>query len=324
MQQYVIRRVLLGIPTILLTIILIFFMLRILPGDVAETMLMGGESGHAGEVIPEETRLALLKELGLDKPLHIQLLDMVWKMTRLDLGNSLYSGRSFWTEMAQRAPVTIQISLMAKVLAIALGVPLGILSAIKQDSMPDYISRFFAIMFLAVPNFWLGLLVLLVGASVFNWMPPAGTNHLWETPMENLKQTIWPIIILASSSMAVIARMTRSTMLEVLRDDYIRTARSKGLTERTVLVRHALRNALIPVVTIIGLSFAHLLAGSVVMERVFSIPGVGLFFITSITRQDYPMIQGVVFVIAVSFVFVNLLVDLLYGLMDPRISYSNG
>ncbi len=322
MHKYVVQRLLLGIPTILITIVIIFVMLRILPGDVAETMLLGGESGHAGEVIPEETRLALLKDLGLDKPLHLQLVDMIWKMFRLDLGDSIYSGRSFWTEMRQRAPITIQISLMAKVLAITLGVPLGILSAIKQDSLADYASRVFAIMFLAVPNFWLGLLVLLVGASVFNWMPPAGTNQLWETPMENLKQTIWPILILASSSMAVIARMTRSTMLEVLRDDYIRTARAKGLAEQTVIWRHALRNALIPVVTIIGLSFAHLLAGSVVMERVFSIPGIGLFFITSITRQDYPMVQGIVFVIAVSFVIVNLLVDLLYGWLDPRISYS--
>ncbi|MDO8749545.1 MAG: ABC transporter permease [Dehalococcoidia bacterium] len=324
MRAYIIRRLLFSIPAVLMTLILIFLMLRILPGDVAETMLLGGASGNAGMIIPKEVHDALVKDLGLDKPIPVQLAQFIWGVVRGDLGKSLYSNETVWNYIGQRAPITLQISIMALFLGLFFGIPIGVITAIKQDSLPDYVLRFFSIMFLAIPSFWLGLVVLLVGATLFNWMPPVGRNVFWEGPLESLRQSIWPSLILASHSTAVIARMTRSTMLEVLREDYIRTARAKGLAEQVVIVRHALKNALIPVVTIAGLAFGGLLAGTVILERVFTIPGMGTLFINSITRRDYPIIQGIVLVIAISFVFVNLIVDLLYGWLDPRISYGSG
>ncbi len=322
MRAYIIRRLILSIPALLMTLTLIFFMLRILPGDVAEAMLLGGASGTSGEAVPKEVREALLKDLGLDQPIPIQYAMYIWDTIRGDLGKSLYTNKSVWYEIGQRAPITIQIALLALVLSVIFGVPLGILSAIKQDTMPDYLARFFAIIFLAIPNFWLGLMVLLVGALTFNWMPPVGRVDLWVDPVQTLKQIFWPAMILASGSMAVKARLTRSSMLEVLREDYIRTARSKGLAENIIIMRHALKNALIPIVTVTGLQLANLLSGTVILERVFTIPGMGTLFINSINRRDYPVVQAVVFVIAISFVVINLLVDLLYGWLDPRISYA--
>lgn len=324
MRAYTIRRLLLSIPAVLMTLVLIFFMLRILPGDVAEAMLLGGASGTSGEAVPKEVREALLKDLGLDKPIPVQLAQFIWGVVRGDMGKSLYTNKSVWYEIGQRAPITVQISLLALFLGLLVGIPIGIITAIKQDSLPDYVLRFFSIMFLAIPSFWLGLVVLLVGASAFNWMPPVGRHVFWEGPLDSLKQSMWPSLILASHSTAVIARMTRSTMLEVLREDYIRTARAKGLAEQVVIIRHALKNALIPVVTIAGLAFGGLLAGTVILERVFTIPGMGTLFINGINRRDYPIVQAVVFVIAISFVVVNLVVDLLYGWLDPRISYGHG
>jgi len=321
-NAYLIRRVLLGIPTIFMTVLIIFFMMRILPGDVAETMLIGGSSGGSGVSVPQETIDALKKQMGLDKPLHMEFLTFVWNTLRGDFGDSLYTGQSVWSEIKARAPVTLQIALIAKVLAIVLGVPIGILAAIKQDSMPDYLLRFWTITFLAIPSFWMALLVLLVGGLYFNWMPPVGAHPLWEEPVTSLKQTMWPAIILASHSMAVFGRMTRSTMLEVMREDYIRTARSKGLSEKVVIARHALKNALIPVVTMIGLTLGGLMSGTVVLERVFTIPGLGTLFINSINWQDYPVVQAMVFMVALTFVVVNIFVDVLYGWLDPRISYG--
>ncbi len=323
MRAYVIRRLFLSVPAVLLTLTLIFFMLRILPGNVAEAMLLGGATGGSGLIIPKETQDALMEQLGLDKPILVQYAMYMWNTLRGDLGDSLYSQKSVWYDIAERAPITLQISLGAMAVGLLFGIPIGIITAIKQDSWPDYVLRFVSIVFLAIPSFWLGLLVLMVGASVFNWMPPVGRNVFWDGPLESLKQTMWPSLILGSHTTAVLARMTRSTMLEVMREDYIRTARAKGLAEQAVIVRHALKNALIPVVTIVGFHFGNLLAGTVILERVFTVPGMGTLFIESITRRDYPVIQAIVFIIAISFVVVNLVVDLLYGWLDPRISYGH-
>ena len=324
MGTYVIRRILLAIPTVFVTLLLIFFMLRVLPGDAATAMLMGSTQGsQQGEIIPKATRDAVLKDLGLDKPISTQFVVYFWNVFHGDLGRSIYTNRSVWFEIGQRVPISLQVSLVALFMGLAFGIPIGVITAIKQDSIPDYLLRFFTILLLAIPSFWLGLMVLLIGAFVFNWMAPVGQHYLWVDPIMSLKQTMWPSLILASHSTAVTARMTRSTMLEVLREDYIRTARAKGLREQVVITRHALRNSLIPVVTLAGLSFGNLLAGTVILEKVFTIPGMGLLFINAIDSRDYAVVQAVVLIIAVSYVVVNLAVDLLYGWLDPRISYAN-
>ncbi len=321
MGQYLIRRFLAGMVAIFMTVLLVFFLLRILPGDVAYQMLLRPQEGGMSPVSPESVN-ALRKQLGLDKPLHIQFVEFVWNTARADFGKSLYTSGSVWTEIKARLPMTLQIALTAQLIAVSLGIPIGIITAIKQDSWPDYILRFWTIFLLAIPSFWMGIMILLGGLLFFEWSPPVGRNVLWESPLDSVRQTIWPALVLASHSMAVLARYTRSSMLEVLREDYIRTARAKGLKEQVVVVRHAMRNALIPVVTVIGLSFGTLFAGTVILERVFTIPGAGNLFLTSITTRDYPVVQAMVFLIACTFVVTNIVVDLLYGWLDPRISYS--
>ena len=321
MGQYLIRRFLAGMVAIFMTVLLVFFLLRILPGDVAYQMLLRPQEGGMSPVSPESVN-ALRKQLGLDKPLHIQFVEFVWNTARADFGKSLYTSGSVWTEIKARLPMTLQIALTAQLIAVSLGIPIGIITAIKQDSWPDYILRFWTIFLLAIPSFWMGIMILLGGLLFFEWSPPVGRNVLWESPLDSVRQTIWPALVLASHSMAVLARYTRSSMLEVLREDYIRTARAKGLKEQVVVVRHALKNALIPVVTVIGLSFGTLFAGTVILERVFTIPGAGNLFLTSITTRDYPVVQAMVFLIACTFVVTNIVVDLLYGWLDPRISYS--
>jgi peptide/nickel transport system permease protein len=237
-----------------------------------------------------------------------------------DLGNSLYTGKSVAKELLNRLPLTLQLALMAEALSLAIGIPVGILSAVRQDQWLDRLLRFWSIFFLAVPTFWLGLLVLLIGAIAYQWIPPLGYNLLWENPGKNLAQLIWPVLILASHESARVSRMTRSSMLEVLREDYIRTARAKGLSERLVLVRHALKNALIPIVTYTSVYFGTLLGGVVVLEQIFNIPGLGSLFIDSIQFRDYTAIQALVFLLATGFIAINLVVDILYGWLDPRIS----
>ncbi len=324
MGAYVIRRCLAGIVAILMTVMLVFFLLRILPGDVAYQMLLRPWEGAAGfgSGIDPTALDTLRKELGLDKPLHVQFVEFVWNTARGDFGKSLYSGNSVWTEIRARLPMTLQIALTAQFIAISLGIPIGIITAIKQDSWPDYLLRVWTIFFLAIPGFWIGIMILLGGLMFFEWSPPVGRNVLWESPLDSFRQTIWPALVLASHSTAILARYTRSSMLEVLREDYIRTARAKGLKEQVVVVRHAMRNALIPVVTVIGLSFGTLVAGTVILERVFTIPGVGNLFLNSITTRDYPVVQAIVFLVACTFVVTNIVVDFLYGWLDPRISLA--
>ena len=321
MTKYIVQRLLLIVPTILLLTLLVFILMRVLPGDVVQLILgdaSGGFVSKGGNMSAEVLR----ERLGLDRPLHLQYLTWLWDMTRGEFGKSLYSNNPVGGEIALRLPITMQLALMGTILGLLLGIPIGILSAIHQNSWIDNVLRFLSIIFLAVPSFWLGLVVILAASIWFNWVPPIGRNAVWENPRDNLLQLMWPALILASHGMATIARMTRSTMLEVLREDYIRTARAKGLAEQVVIARHALKNALIPVVTLAGLTFANLMGGTVILEQIFAIPGMGSFFLDAIQKQDYTIVQSTVVVFAVVFMLVNLLVDLMYGWLDPRISYS--
>ncbi len=319
MRKYLARRLLAMVPTLFVMSLILFSLLRILPGDVAQLILGDVEGGFQMNQRAVET---LRRELGLDKPLHIQYLTWLADVVRGDLGESLLTGKSVTGEMLHRLPITIQLGLMAQIVGVLIGVPLGILSAVKRNSWVDLLLRFWSIVFLAAPSFWVGLLILMGAVLVFNWSPPMGYNPVWENPKDSMLQLMWPAMILASHQLAVLARMTRSTMLEVLREDYIRTARAKGLREALVLRRHALKNAMIPVVTLAGISFGHLIGGTVILEQVFSVPGMGRFLIEAIQQRDYTIIQGVVVVFAVFFMLVNLTVDLMYGWLDPRISYS--
>ena len=321
MHQYIARRLVLAVPTVGMMLLLIFFILRILPGDVAEQMLLGPSTG-GNLPVSRDVVEAMRRNLGIDKPLHTQFLTWVGDTLRGDFGRSLYSGESVWSEIGARIPITLQIAVGAQLVAILLGVPIGVITAIKQDSWPDYVLRLWSIMFLAIPAFWLGLMVLLGGLIFFHWSPPVGRNVIWETPGDTIQQIVWPVLILGLISSAVLARMTRSSTLEVLREDYVRTARSKGLAEWVVITRHVLKNALIPVITLIGTSFGNLVAGTVILERVFTVPGMGNMYITAILQRDYPIVQATVFLVAISFVTINLIVDLLYGWLDPRISYK--
>ncbi len=319
MRKYVARRLLAMVPTLAIMSVLLFVILRVLPGDVA-LLILGDQQG--GYRIAQSSLEIVREELGLNKPLHLQYVGWLGDILRGYLGTSLLTGNSVAQEVQHRLPLTLQIALMAQALSLFLGVPIGILSAVRRNSLLDYLLRFWSIFFLAAPTFWLGLLVLLFGVRWFGWSPPLGYNLLWQNPMANLLQLMWPTVILASHGMAIIARMTRSTMLEVLREDYIRTARAKGLAEKIVIYRHALKNALIPVVTLAGISFGHLLGGTVILEIVFNIPGMGLYLVEAIRSRDYPIVQGVVILLAAFFMSINLVVDLVYAWLDPRISYG--
>ena len=318
MAQYVVRRLLVAVPALLGATLLAFIILRIIPGDVAE-MILRGEQGE-GAAFPYSLE-QLREELGLNRPLVSQYTGWLWDMVRGDMGESLLTGRSVGAELLHRLPITAQLALMATILGVGLGVPLGIFTAVRQDSWGDYLGRLWAIFLLGVPGFWLGLLVLLVGVRYFDWIPPVGYHALWDDPKSNLLQLIFPALILGSHQMALFARMTRSSMLEVLREDFIRTARAKGLREQLVVVRHALRNALIPVSTLVFLNLGTLFVGAVVMEAVFSIPGLGLLLLDSLRFRDYTMVQAIIFLAAIAFILVNLASDLVYGWIDPRISY---
>ena len=322
MSTFFLRRLILMVPTLLGATLFVFLIMRVVPGDVALMILIGDDPEGAAEGVDKKQLKILREKLGLDRPLIVQYVTWIADIARFDLGESLFTRHSISKEIQRRFFVTSQLAIMSIFVGFAAGLPLGAISALKHNSSADLISRVTSIIFLAVPNFWLGLLVLLVGVGQLNWMPPVGRNVLWENPGDNMVQMIFPSLIIGSSLMALVARMTRSSMLEVLREDYIRTARAKGLAERTVVVRHAMRNSMIPVITIISISFGNLLGGTVVMEKVFTIPGLGLLLLESISRRDYPVTQALVLLMAAGFIIINLLVDIMYGWLDPRISQS--
>ncbi len=319
MQFFLARRLLLMIPTLIGATMLVFLIMRIVPGDIAFALL-AGEQG-AAEVDPA-TLEKLREELGLNRTLVAQYWDWVSGLPLGDLGDSMWNRLPVGDEIWHRFPLTIQIAIMAVAMGFVAGVPLGIMSALKHNTWIDHVSRITAVIFLAFPSFWLGLLILLITVRAFHWMPPLGHHNLWEEPFTNMKQLIFPSLVLASHQMALVARMTRSTMLEVLREDYIRTARAKGLAEPLVIWRHVMKNSMIPVITLVSVSVGRLLAGTVVMETVFTVPGIGSFLIHSITVRDYTATQAVIFLLAGAFVLINLIVDISYGWLDPRISRS--
>jgi peptide/nickel transport system permease protein len=317
MWQYVTKRVLLMIPTLIGAALVIFLLMNIVPGDIA-LLIIGGDQG--GDINPRE--LAKLRaQLGLDRPLYEQFLSWLWDVVRLDFGKSLWTGAPIMEELWIRLPLSLEVAILATIISTIIAIPLGTIAAIRQDTWIDYVIRVVSIGGLAIPAFWTGIMIILFLVIFFEWGPPLEFVSITEDPWENFKQLVWPIVSVGYRNAAVTTRMTRSTILEVMREDYIRTAWSKGLRERVVVTKHALKNAMLPVITIIGTEVAFLIGGLVVTETVFTLNGVGRFMVDAIAHRDIPVVQTLVLLIAFTFVFVNLITDLLYAWLDPRISY---
>jgi len=320
MRTYVIKRGLLFIPTLLIVTVLVFGILRIIPGDPA-LLILGGEEGD--DDFTQEQLADLRAKLGTDKPIYVQYMVWVGKMLKGDFGTSyFYEGDKVIDDVLSRLPVTVELGLLALVMASGVAIPMGVISAIKQDTIGDYATRVITIAGIALPNFWVAVMTIFFLILFFKWAPPLDYATPWEDPWRNFQQLIFPAFALGTSNMAFIARITRSAMLEVLHEDYIRTARSKGLKEVTVIGRHALRNALLPVVTLTGYEFGRLISGTVIIEVIFLVPGMGRLLITSITQRDFPIIQAIIVLIAVVVLVLNLLLDLTYGWLNPRIRYN--
>ena len=317
MGRYILKRFLLMIPTLLGVAALIFILLRVIPVDVVEAKFMAGEGqGVSAAVIASERA-----KLGLDKPVWLQFVIWVWGLLHLDLGTSMWTGAPITEEIKLRFALSLQLALMATLVVTVLAIPLGIIAALKQDTWVDYAVRVFSIAGLAVPSFWLGILMILGFLIVFKWLPPMVYTPFWVDPWQNLAQLVWPAVAVGYRYSAVATRMTRSAMLEVLREDYIRTARAKGLWTKLILTRHALKNAMLPVLTVIALEFAFLLGGLVVTEQVFNLNGLGLLFVQAIAHRDYTLTQALVLLVATVFIVVNFMVDLAFAWIDPRIRY---
>lgn len=314
MSGYVIRRVLLAIPTLIGVAILTFFMLRVLPGDIVEIKLRsdGGDVSEAA-ILAERARL------GLDQPLLVQFGDWMFGLLTLDLGTSMWTGERVAHEIAIRLPLSLEVAILSTILAILIAFPLGTLAAVFRGTIIDYVVRLITIGGLAVPPFWLGMMIIVALITWFNWLPALGFVPLFTDPVKNLSQLIWPALSVGYRYSSVVARMLRSTILEVLEEDYIRTARAKGVGPQLVIFRHALRNALIPVVTVIGLYFALIIGNSVLIETVFTRPGLGSLIIGSLDNRDYPMVQGLLIVYSLIIIIVNILTDISYSLIDPRV-----
>jgi peptide/nickel transport system permease protein len=317
MAFYIFKRLLAMIPTLFGVAVLIFILLRVVPGDVVEARFLTQGSQFQSQELMDIER----KKLGLDQPMWKQFTTWMGGLARLDFGLSMWTGSPITEEIKLRFALSLQLAIMASTIATLLAIPLGILAAIKQDTWVDYAVRVFSIAGLAMPSFWLGILMILTMLIVFKWLPPMVFTPLWVNPWENLAQLIWPALAVGYRYSAVGTRMMRSAMLEVLREDYIRTARAKGLWLKLILSRHALKNAILPVLTIISLEFAFLLGGLVVTEQVFNLNGLGMLFVEGIARRDYTLIQALVMLVATTFLFVNFLVDIAYAWLDPRIRY---
>ena len=319
MRAYIIRRLLMMIPTLLLVSILVFLLIRFIPGDVIDAMLL--TSSISGGTV--ETRAELERFLGLDVPAHVQYARWIGGIVlHGTLGKSLLgSAITIEQQILRRLPVTLELGLLAIAIGLIIALPVGIYSAIRRNTLADYAGRSLAIVGLATPNFWLGLLVIVFPAIWWNWTPPIRMIALSDDLLGNLGVFIVPSLILGTYFAAANMRMTRTMMLEVLRQDYVRTAWSKGLRERVVVVRHAIKNALIPVITLTGLQLPILIGGSVIMENIFNLPGIGRLLVNALVDRDYPMVSGVNLVFAAGVVVINLVVDLLYGFLDPRVRY---
>jgi len=316
MGRYVARRLVLTIPVVFGVSLLVFTMIRLIPGDIVD-LLIGPEL-----YVGADYRAELRARYGLDQPIYVQYARWVGELLRGNFGASLRNNEPVIGTILRRLPITVELALLSVALSAAVAIPLGVVSAVRRNSATDFVARLVAMIGLSIPNFWLAAMLLLVSSVVFRWQPSLRLVPFWEDPLTNLSQLLMPTISLSLALMAIVMRMTRSSMLEVLRQDYMQTARAKGLLPRVILVRHALKNAFIPVVTILGVQLGALLGGTVLIEVIFGLPGIGRLLIDAINTRDYPMLQGTVLFIAVAFVLVNLLVDLLYAYLDPRIRYS--
>jgi peptide/nickel transport system permease protein len=323
MYRYIVKRIFLMVPTLFGAAALVFAMMRLIPGDIC-LIRMGSE----GASFTEQALNACHATMGLNQPMWLQFVKFIWGFCHLDLGISMWSGRPVIDEIAARFPITLEVAIFATIIAVVIAIPLGTISALKQNSWTDLVVRTFAISGIAAPSFWIGIISLLVVLDLTQiflgkpWMPPIDYVPLWQDPLKSLSIVILPAVTVGYRYSAVVMRMTRSAMLEVLREDYIRTARAKGLIHRLIVRRHALKNAMLPVVTVIGLEFAFLIGGLVVTEQVFNLNGLGRLLVQAVQNQDYTLTQGIVMLIVTVFVLTNLVIDVLYAWLDPRIRFA--
>jgi len=314
--RYILRRLFLVVPTIVGVTVLVFLMIRLMPGDLVQQI-----SGE-GAILTEEERHEVREELGLNRPVFQQYFVWMGKVLRGDLGTSFQTKVPVTTELKNRLPVTMELGLLALLISLCVALPIGVVAAIRQDTMLDYVARSGAIAFLSIPSFWMGTLVMVLPSKWWGWAPPLTYKDFWVDPRDNLYMLILPAAIMGMLLSGTVMRMTRAQMLEVLRQDYVRTAWSKGLRERTVVMRHAIKNAFIPVVTIVGLQIPILVGGTVILESIFGIPGIGRYLLFSIGSLDYPVVQAEILIIALAVVVTNLAVDMTYAYLDPRIRYG--
>jgi peptide/nickel transport system permease protein len=315
MQAFIIKRLLTLFPTLLFTSIIVFASIRLIPGDVIDLMLSQNDISTATD------RELIEKALGFDKPIYIQYFSWIGAALTGDLGRSLWQNVPVSEQLAATLPITFELGLLALIVALTTAIPIGIYSAIRQNTAWDYITRSFSLLMLAIPSFWLGTLVMIFPSVWWRWAPPLDYTPFFEDPIKNLSHMLIPAVLLGLSMSAVTMRMTRTMMLEVLRQDFIRTARAKGLKESVVVIRHGLTNVMIPVITLIGLQAPLLVGGSVILEKIFVVPGMGSLLLEAVFQRDYPVITGVFLVVGVAILFINLLVDLTYGFLDPRVRH---
>jgi peptide/nickel transport system permease protein len=315
MSQYIVKRLLFTLLVLLAVSVVVFGAVRLIPGDVCRIVLATPDAD-------EQQCRVIREELGLDQPVVTQYFRYMGGVLRGDFGTTLIGKRDVWTEIRTRIPLTVELTLLATAFALTLALPIGVYSALKRDSAADYGLRLLTIGWLSIPGFWLGTMLIIFPAKWWGYSPPVGYVDIWTDPGKNLHMLYLPAIALGLALSASLARVTRSSMLEVLRQDYIRTARAKGLVERGVVVRHALKNAMIPVITLFAIQFGTLLGGTVVLESIFSLPGLGTLVLTSVLIKDYPQVQGLVLFFATMLVLINLVVDISYAWFDPRIRYN--
>jgi peptide/nickel transport system permease protein len=313
LKRYLARRLVVAVPSLLIATAIVFTLPRLIPGDAVQLML--AETSYAKDI--DELRA----KLGLDRPFYVQYVEWLGRAAHGDLGESLWTRRPVLSELAQRLPVTGELALYATVIALLIALPVGVLAAARQDSLADYVLRSLAILGLSVPNFWLATLLIVLPAIWWGWRPVTGFVEFRQDPLAHVAQILLPALILGIASAAALMRLTRGMLLEVLREDYVRTAWAKGLTERAVVIKHGLRNAVIPVITLLGTQLPLILGGTVVIEQIFGLPGVSRFLFDAINQRDYPVIQGVNLLVVSTVVLVNLVVDTLYAVLDPRIRY---
>lgn len=311
LRKYFLKRLLVAVPSLLLATIIVFSLIRLVPGDVV--VLMMEENQYASDIE------AMRHRLGLDRPIYVQYLDWMGRAVRGDLGESLYTRRAVARELAERLPVSLKLGAVAIFFAVLVGVAIGIVSAVRQDTVRDYVARGGAILGLSVPGFWLGTLVVVLPAIYFKWSPSIQFIRFETDPWGHVSQFLLPGLLLGIASAASIMRLTRTQLLEVLRQDYVRTAWAKGFDERVVVLKHCLKNALIPVVTVLGIQVAQVLSGTVIFESIFGLPGMGRLLFDAISERDYPVVQGINLVVVTTVVIVNVLVDFAYAYLDPRI-----